>query len=175
MKRRMKKLISIKSITILTLALLVGVVLMTGIAWAKSTQYSVNCEFTYGGTSTAKQWIDEEGVLHLRGITYGLTSTGGNMEIDIAGVCNHNYNLATGDGDFWGKDHEVVVTWNNLTGTFRGSHSGIRVNHTVGCSSHVYQGIGGDFDGWKLRFDATWDFNAKTGACTGTIRNPHGE
>jgi hypothetical protein len=38
MKAKMKKLISIKSIPILALALLAGVVLMTGIAWAKSTE-----------------------------------------------------------------------------------------------------------------------------------------
>jgi len=175
MKRRMKKLISSKSIPILTLALFAGVVLMTGIVWAKSTEYSVNGEFTYGGTHTAKQWIDEEGVLHLRGITYGLSSTSGDIEIDIAGVCNHNYDLNTGDGDFWGGDHVVLVTWEGLTGTFRGSHSGIRVNHTEGYSSHVYQGIGGDFDGWKLRLNGTWDFNAKAGVFEGVIHNPHGE
>ena len=176
MKTRMKKLMSKKRVPVLALALLAGVALMTGIAWAESTEYSVNCEFTYGGTHTAKQWIDEEGVLHLRGITYGLTSDSGsgNIEIDIAGVCNHNYDLNTGDGDFWGNDHEVVVTWNGLTGTFQGSHSGIRVNHTEGSSSHVFQGIDGDFVGWKLRLNGSWNFGSKTGACTGILQDPHG-
>jgi len=131
MKTKMKKLISSKSIPILTLALLAGVVLMTGIAWAKSTEYSVNCEFTYGGTFTAKQWIDDEGVLHLRGITYDL----------------------------------------------RGTHDGIRVNHTEGYSSHVYQGIGGDFVGWKLRLNGTWNMDpaVKAGVFEGILHNPHGE
>ena len=178
MKTKMKKLISKKSIPILALALLAGVVLMTGIAWAKSTEYEVNCEFTYGGTHIAKQWIDEEGVLHLRGITYVLNSkpASGNMEIDIAGVCNHNYDLNTGDGNFWGGDHVVLVTWEGLTGTFRGSHDGIRVNHTEGHSSHVYQGIGGDFMGWKLRLNGTWDMSsAKSGVFEGILHNPHGE
>jgi len=175
MKAKMKKLISTKSIPLLALVLLAGVVLMTGIAWAQSTEYSVNCAFSYGGTHTAKQWIDEEGVLHLRGITYGLTSTSGNIDIEIAGVCNHNYDLGTGDGDFWGDDETVDVTWGDLTGTFRGRHSGTRTNHTVGDSNHIYQGISGDFVGWKLTLNGTWDFPNKAGTCEGILHNPHGE
>ncbi len=178
MKTRMKKLISIKSVPILTLVLLAGVVLMTGIAWARSIEYPVNCAFTYAGTAIAKDWTDDDGVRHLRDITYWLSSdTGsGNIEIDIAGVCNHNIDTINGVGDFWGDDHEVVVTWNGLTGTFRGSHSGIRVNYTVGDSSHVYQGIDGDFVGWKLRLNGTWDMSsAKSGILEGVLHNPHGE
>jgi hypothetical protein len=179
MKARMKKLISKKSIPILVLVLLAGVVLMTGIVWAESTEFSVNCEFKYEGTYIAKQWIDDEGVLHLRGISYDLTSKpgSGNMEIDIDGVCNHNYNLNTGDGDFWGHDHEVVVTWNGLTGTFQGSHSGIRTNHYDSYSTHVFQGIDGDFVGWKLRLNGTWNMHpsVKEGALEGILQNPHGE
>jgi len=152
---------------------------MTGIVWAKSTEYSVNCTFTYGGTSTAKQWIDDEGVLHLRGITYGLISDfgSGNIEIDIAGVCNHNYDLNTGDGNFWGKDHEVVVTWDGLTGIFRGHHAGIRTNHYDSSSIHVYQGIDGDFVGWKLRLNGIWDMDpdVKAGVFEGILHNPHGD
>jgi len=158
------------------LALLAGVILITAIVWAKATTYPVDCTFDYGGTYIAKQWIDDEGVLHLRGITYtGSSKPGsGNMEIAIAGVCNHNYDLGTGDGDFWGKDHTVVVTWEGLTGTFRGSHSGIRTNHTVGHSTHVYHGIGGEFVGWKLKLNATWDFPNKQGVFEGILHNPHG-
>ena len=175
MKTRMKKLISIKSIPILTLALLAGVVLMTGIVWAKSTQEPVQGTFGYAGDlSQAKIWTDAEGVTHLRDIPYTLTSTSGNIEIAMTGICNHNRDMVTGDGDFWGKDHEVVVTWNDLTGTFRGSYGGITVSH-AGSSNHSYQGISGAFEGWKLRLNGTWDFNAKTGAFTGTIHNPHGE
>lgn len=176
MKAKMKKLISIKSMPFLALVLVAGVVMMTGIAWAQSTEYSVNCTFTYGGTAIAKQWVDDEGVLHLRGITYGLFSNGGTIEMNIAGVCNHNYDLNTGDGNFWGSDHAVLVTWQGLTGTFRGSHDGTRVNHTEGYSSHVYQGIGGDFVGWKLRLNGTWDMgSAKAGVLEGILQNPHGE
>jgi hypothetical protein len=179
MKTRMKKLISIKSITILTLALFAGVVLMTGIVWAKSTQDSVNCEFTYGATvwPPPRIWTDDEGVTHYRDIPYTLTSEldSGNIEIAMTGICNHNRDMVvTGDGDFWGDDHAVEVTWGDLTGTFRGHYGGITVNH-AGSSNHSYQGISGDFVGWKLRFDATWDFIAKTGAFTGTLHNPHGE
>jgi hypothetical protein len=179
MKAKMKKLISIKSIPILALALLAGVVLMTGIAWAKSTEYSVNCEFTYGGTSMAKMWTDDEGVEHLRGIVYLLNSdpNSGNIIINIAGVCNHNREMVvTGDGDFWGHDH-AAVTWGDLTGTFQGIHAGIRVNFTEGSSIHVYKGIDGDLVGWTLRLNGIWnmDPDVKAGSFTGTLHNPYGE
>jgi len=179
MKTRMKKLISSKSITILTLALFAGVVLMTGIAWAKSTEYSVNCEFTYGGTSMAKMWTDDEGVEHLRGIVYLLNSdpNSGNIIINIAGVCNHNREMVvTGDGDFWGHDH-AAVTWGDLTGTFQGIHGGIRVNFTEASSIHVYQGIDGDFVGWTLRLNGTWNMepDVKAGVFTGILLNPYGD
>ena len=174
MKVKMKKLISIKSISILTLALLAGVVLMTGVVWAKATKDTVQGEFGYAGDlSQAKIWTDEEGVTHLRNIPYSAWSTDG-LDITMYGTCNHNRDMATGDGDFWGSDHEVLVTWGDLTGTFRGRYGGITVNH-AGYSNHSYQGIDGDFVGWKLRFDATWDFIAKTGAFEGILHNPHGE
>ena len=174
MKARMKKLISKKSIPILTLVLLAGVVLITGIAWAKSTKYMVEGSFGYAGDlSKAKIWTDEEGVTHLRNIPYSAWSTGG-LDITMYGTCNHNRDMATGDGDFWGDDHEVVVTWEGLTGTFRGRYGGITIGH-AGNSNHSYQGISGDFVGWKLRFDATWDFIGKTGVFEGVLQNPHGE
>jgi hypothetical protein len=179
MKTRMKKIMSKKRVPVLALALLACVVFMSGIAWAESIEYPVNCTYKYGGTHIAKQWIDEDGILHLRGITYNLNSTGGNITITIdqGGVCNHNYNLVTGDGDFWGDDYVVQVTWEGLTGTFRGSHSGIRTNHYDGCSTHIYQGIDGDFVGWKLRLNGIWNMHpdVKAGSLEGVLQNPHGE
>lgn len=178
MKTKMKKLMTIKSMPILTVAVLAGVVLITGIVWAEATEYSVDCTFAYSGTSIGKDWTDDEGVRHLRDITYWLKSDAGsgNIEIDLDGVCNHNIDLNTGEGDFWGNDHEVVVTWGDLTGTFRGSHSGIRTDYTVGQSSHVYQGIDGDFVGWKLKLNGTWDMSSnKAGVLEGILHSPHGE
>jgi len=163
--------------TIACLALLVCVALIVSIVWAEATEEPVSCDFNYAGTHIAKQWIDEDGVLHLRDITYGLTSIAGsgNMEMQIDGVCNHNYNLNTGDGDFWGDDQTIEVTMGELSGTFRGSHSGIRTNHTVGHSSHIYQGISGDFVGCKLRLNGTFNFAQKNGSLEGVLHNPKGE
>lgn len=179
MKARIRKLMSKKSMPVFALALLACVLLRTGIVWAKSTEYSVNCSFTYSGTYIARDWTDDDGVRHLRGITYWLSSdTGsGNIEIDIAGVCNHNIDTINGVGDFWGKDHEVLVTWNGLTGTFQGSHSGIRTDYTVGSSSHIFQGIDGDFVGWTLRLNGTWNMHpdVKAGSLEGILHNPHSE
>ncbi len=181
MKTRMKKFISIRSMPVLALALLAGVTLITitGIVWAKSTEYPVYCEFTYGGTYIAKDWTDDEGIRHIQGITYGLTSKpgSGNMEIEIIGTSNHNRDPVTGDGDFFGDDELVEVSWGGLTGTFRGRHSGIAIDW-VGYSTRVYQGISGDFVGWKLRLDGVSYFNSgppKEGFFEGFIHNPHGE
>jgi hypothetical protein len=179
MKARMKKLISKKSIPILTLVLLAGVVMITGIAWAKATEYSVNCTFTYGSTSMAKYWADEDGVEHIRGIVFFLNSdpNNGNITINAAGVCNHNREMVvTGEGDFWGYEY-AQVTWGDLTGTFQGSHGGIRKNFYDSSAVHIYDGIDGDFIGWKLRLNATYNMHpdVKAGSFEGTLLNPHGE
>ncbi len=160
-------------------ALLAGVVLMTGIAWAKTTEYSVNCRFTYGGTYTAKYWTDEDGTEHIRGIVYLLNSdpNSGNIQINMAGVCNHNREMVvTGTGDFWGHEH-AQVTWGDLTGTFQGIHGGTRTNFYDGSSIHVYECIDGDLLGWKLRLKGTWNMRAdvKAGSLEGTLQNPYGE
>ena len=179
MKTKMKKLITIKNTPILTLAVLACVVLITGIAWAKTVEYSVNCTFTYGGTSTAKYWTDEDGVAHVRGIVYLLNSdpNSGNITINMAGVCNHNMEMVVaGEGDFWGHDC-AQVTWGELTGTFQGIHGGTRTNFYDGTSIHVYECIDGDLIGWKLRLKGTWNMHAdaKSGSLEGVLQNPFGD
>jgi hypothetical protein len=179
MKAKMKKLISIKSMPLLALVLLAAVALMAGIAWAKTVEYSVNCTFTYGGTSTAKYWTDEDGLAHVRGIVYLLDSdpNSGNVTINVAGVCNHNMDMnITGEGDFWGHDC-AQVTWGDLTGTFQGIHGGTRTNFYDGASIHVYECVDGDLLGWKLRLKGTWNMHpdAKAGSFEGTLLDPHGE
>jgi hypothetical protein len=157
-----------------------GILTVTGLlaageAWGGATTYAVSGEFDFGGIHTAKQWIDDEGVLHLREITYLLTSKPaiGNIDLQLSGICNHNYDLVGGSGNYWGKD-TIIVTWNGLTGVFRGSHSGTRVAHTTGYASHVYHGIGGDLSGWQLRLEAVWDFGGKDGTFEGILKDPHG-
>ncbi len=179
MKTKMKKLISTKSVPLLALAVLAGVVLITEIAWAKTIEYSVNCTFTYGGTYTAKYWIDEDGVENIRGIVFLLNSdpNSGNIQINSAGVCNHNREMVvTGEGDFWGHDY-TQVTWGDLTGTFQGIHGGIRTNFYDSTSIHVYECIDGDLIGWKLRLRGTWDMHpdVKAGSFKGVLQNPYGD
>jgi len=165
--------------TVAGLALVASVLLIAGIVWAQTTEYSVNCTFTYGGTSCAKMWTDDEGVEHLRGIVYLLNSdpNSGNIKVDIAGVCNHNREMVvTGEGDFWGHD-VAQVTWGDLTGTFQGIHGGTRTNFYDASSIHVYECVDGDLVGWKLRLKGTWDMHAdvKAGSLEGILQNPHRE
>ncbi len=163
--------------TIACLTVLTCVALITSIVWAAASEEPVSCDFNYAGTHIAKQWIDDDGVLHLRDITYGLTSIAGsgNIEIALNGVCNHNYDMVNGGGDFWGDDKTIEVTLGERTGIFRGSHSGIRTNHTAGHSTHIYQGISGDFVGCKLRLNGTFNFAQKNGSFEGVLHNPKGE
>lgn len=159
----------------ISVVLLVSVLLGVGSVWAAATKDLVQGEFEFVSEVPESTWIDDEGILHVRGLPYVLTSTAGDLEITITGTTNYNQDLDTGgDGDFFGDDHTVEVTWGGLTGTFRGRHSGTTINQ-VGYGSHVYQGISGDFVGMKLKLYSVFYFDENRGEYEGVILNPHGE
>jgi hypothetical protein len=66
------------------------------------------------------------------------------------------------------------VTWGDLTGTFQGSHGGTRTNFYDSTAVHIYDGIDGDFVGWKLRLNATYNMHPdeKSGSFEGTLLKP---
>ncbi|MGD8501818.1 MAG: hypothetical protein PVJ86_14295 [Phycisphaerales bacterium] len=153
------------------LVLLAGVILTTGTVWGKAEKTPLpEVEFTYTGTPgpETRIWTTDGGIQHIRRLPYELTGVGDGLTITITGVCNHNRSLNTLDGNFWGHDQTVELTWGELTGTFRGTHSGKTIDW-VGYSSHVYYGSGGDFEGMKLTLGGIFDYATKSGVFSGTI------
>jgi hypothetical protein len=174
MKTRMKKLISIKSLPLLSLALIAGTTLITGNVWAKTETFPLpTVEFTYMGTPgpETRIWTTDGQIQHIRRLPYELNGVGDDLTITITGVCNHNRSLESLDGNFWGHDQSVEVTWGELTGTFRGTHSGKTIDW-VGYSTHVYHGASGDFEGCKLMLDGIFDYDTKSGILEGTLMVP---
>ncbi len=154
------------------LALFAGVMLIVGGVYADVAEGPVEGEFVYSGTAApASQWTDDQGILHIWGIPYELTATSGDLEIKITGVCNHNRDPETGDGNLWGDDHTVEVTWGDRTGTFQGRHSGTSINWR-GYVAHVSHGISGDFVGMELRLNAVYFYTEKRGVFEGAIYTP---
>lgn len=68
--------------------------------------------------TNAKQWIDDEGVLHIRDAPYTWASETG-ISTTVTGVEGYNVDTATGAGDFFG-----TMTAVNELGTFEGRLSG---------------------------------------------------
>jgi len=132
--------------------------------------------FTYAGTPgpETRIWTTEGQIQHIRRLPYVLNGVGDGLTITAEGVCNHNRSLVTLDGNFWGSDHSVEVTWGELSGTFQGTHGGKTIDW-VGYSTHVYHGVSGDFEGCKLMLDGIFDYATKSGTLQGTIQYPPDE
>ncbi len=159
------------------LALVACVILVTGIVGAKATRVAVpEIPFTYGPTvwPWPGVWTTNGDIQHIRRLPYMLTGAGGDLEIVITGTCNHSRSLVTLDGNLWGDDDTVEVTWGELSGTFRGRHTGKTIDW-VGYTKHVYHGISGDFVGMKLMLDGVMDYATKSGSLEGILLDPHGE
>lgn len=160
--------------TIAGLVLVAGVILTAGTVWAKTETVPLpTIEFTYMGVPDPETsiWTTAGQIQHIRCLSYELTGSGDDPTITTTGVCNHNRSLERLDGNFWGHDESVQVTWGELTGTFRGTHSGKTIDW-VGYSTHVYHGVSGDFEGCKLMLDGIFDYATKSGVLQGMIQKP---
>ena len=159
--------------------LLVAVLLITGIAWAKATKTPISGTQTVQSTGTpVRFWVDDEGIVHYRGLPGVMTFSG-----DVVGtgsfVVNANLDTVTGNGDESGTA-TADLAWGELSGTIEGRFSG---TYTAGISygTGVYHGTGGDFLGmkmmWSYILDGTtgpvgtvWD-----ATYTAIVVDPHGE
>ncbi len=158
------------------MALLVGVVLTAGIVWAKATKTPVEGSASLEVLDLGKLWVDEEGVLHIRGMllsieTHGALSGTGTV------VGNLNIDLATGNGDqsFYVTE---TMTWETpwgetLTGTFEGRTSGTYASWLEEGRA-VYHGSG-DFAGMKFIHTFWGWYQSGSVDYEGIILDPHGE
>ncbi len=158
--------------------LLTIVMLITGIAWAKATKTPISGTQTVQSTGTpARLWVDDEGILHYRGLPGVMTFPSGDVTGTGSYVVNVNLDLATGNGDESGAA-TLNLTWGELSGTIEGRFTGI---YTAGISNGtgVYHGISGDFVGMKMM----WSYQFTAGdvgvpwptTYTAIVVDPHGE
>jgi len=153
--------------------LLVAVLLITGIVWAKATETPVIGTRTVTPLSPGRQWTDDDGIWHIRGAS-GVVDYSGDLVGTGTYKVNLNLDMFTGNGDENGYSVSQL-TWGGLSGTFEGSFS-VTYTGFVGIGHGVYHGTG-DFAGMKLMEDIIVylladpifvDFD-------GIILDPHGE
>jgi len=141
------------------------------VAKATKTEFKATIEeFIFQGVPE-RQWIDGEGILHIRGLPLERRVDG-----DFVGtqtiVQNLNMDTATGTGNAWGTVI-LYVTWDGLTGTFESHYVGT-ITPTDGASFKVNGHGTGDFEGMKMRADF-WSIGNNRAALEGIVLNPHGE
>jgi len=169
---------TIRSKILVGLLLIAVVLIITGIVWAKATKTAVTGT-TYvipSGQEPLREWIDEDGIWHVRGEVANYIHEG-DLEGTGVGIVNLNLDFSTGDGDESGYSTSVM-TWEGLSGTFEGSFNMLYTGW-VGVGHGVYHGTG-DFTGMKLMEDFIIDFTVTPEPpfvvnYEGTILNPHGE
>ena len=160
--------------------LLAAVLLITGIAWAKATKTPISGTQTVQSTGAPERlWVDDEGILHYRGLPGVMTFPSGDVIGTGSYVVNVNLDPATGNGDESGTA-TADLTWGELSGTIEGRFTG---TYTAGISygTGVYHGIGGDFVGMKMMWSYILDgTTGPTGTVwdatyTAIVVDPHGE
>jgi hypothetical protein len=164
------------AITVIVMVL--ALVVAASIATAGTMLIPVSGEEHLTIVDPGVQWTDDDGITHMRGLTYESVLSGHDADgVPIAGtgtyVLNVNVDLSTGDG-------EVQATgiseqqYGDLSG-------GWRANFTATITGFVYDGMAncprgsGDFTGWHFR--ATWPglFGAGVTYYDGEIQIPGGE
>ena len=140
---------------ILAILAAAGLVLVIAVppAAATTTRHEIACEEHLVGTLVAPtEWIDEDGVYHMRGLVNQYTESGGPRcsGINIAEI-NVNLDLATGAGTVWAKGH---IT---LTGGGGGWEGRLLARFTPG-GTYIWEGTivmqgWGSLAGWQRRAD----------------------
>ncbi|MBW8040348.1 MAG: hypothetical protein FVQ85_10145 [Planctomycetes bacterium] len=159
--------------TIACLTLLVGVVLITSIVWAKATESPVEGDVTITGFigSPVMEWTDEDGIQHVRGQSFSHDVTGDTVGSGT-GVINWNLNPATGDGDEFGT-LASNKTWGEISGTFQGRFSNTITGWSV--LGHTTVHGGGGFEGMKMILTLSGTFGSGVRHYDGIILDPQGE
>lgn len=161
------------------LAIVIGLVSAIAVVWAGSVQIPIQGVAYPVTIDPGRQWTDEDGVLHIRGIVQTQYSEGqdeNGIPFVMNGelVANLNLDLATGNGDatFHITYHEV--TYGDLHGSFEGTGRATYTGFVAQGEWNNPQG-GGDFAGWHSRGTYTRTFGAEQSQWEGILHNPHGD
>lgn len=102
-------------------------------------------------TDPGRQWVSDDGILHVRGSVSTYTSTSDSVYYagEAVIVVNYNLDLATGNGQLWGTSH-----LSNGDGGFDGTWVGKFI-------AYSWEGKGqskgfGDMAGYQQRFTLQW-------------------
>ncbi len=163
-----------RRVTIGLLVLIASLLLATTGVQAKATK----TPFTHLAIVTAegvpeRMWMDEEGILHIRGLTVTFDQTGDMTGTSVV-VANLNIDPSTGNGHMWGSRTFVGTwhsPWGDLSGTFEGRFTGTL---TAGAlfGKRVSHGSGG-FEGMKEKA-TVYSIGPGVSWNEGIILNPHG-
>lgn len=144
-----------------------------GISLDKPSVTVVNFTFDEGKPESGdpgQQWVDDQGVLHIRGqIGINAPVAGDFVGYDRHNVFNADIDLATGNGKFTGVfTMEVEWTARNLKGVFSGRYKGEFTNWLLtGATTCIGEGA---FAGMVLRFEQKGDGPGSYFLiCTGTV------
>ncbi len=164
-----------RSLAVLCIVALIGLLLTAGYAWAEATETPVAGERSVipRAELPKRDWVDDELVWHVRGARADLVLSGDMVGTGLA-IVNFNLDLMTGDGDESGWV-TLELTWGDLSGTFEGRFSTTYTNG-AGTGHGVYHGTG-DFAGMKFMedFSVVLDEPPYVATYEGIILDPHGE
>jgi hypothetical protein len=142
-------------------------------AWAGATFTPVSGIMHYDVVDDGKQWLDEEGILHIRGALMEWEALAGEGSFVGTGwgIYNTNIDPVTGDGDTQAF-HYLDFSLGELSGTF-GGHSDSIYEGFVMTGEFVANGDGG-FAGMKLRTDVTLVSSSGLASYDGILHDPQG-
>ena len=147
--------------------------------WATGTAKAIKIEVTGTTWVTPREqeplrdWIDDDGIWHVRGAVADYEFVG-DLTGDGIGVVNINLHPITGNGEESGCSISEL-TLGDVSGTFEGRFS-VKYTGWVGIGNGVYHGTGG-FAGMKLMQDFTIDLTTGEPYAVnfeGIILDPHG-
>lgn len=107
-----------------------------------------------GQVLPGRQWVSDDGILHVRGSMSTYTSTSDSVFYggDLTIVVNYNLDLATMTGTMWGTSHLEVDDDGGFDGTWTGKFTG---TETVWVGHGRSKGYG-TLNGYQQRYDVAW-------------------
>jgi len=156
---------------------LVCVPIGSSTVWADATFTPVSGTMTFAvDEESGSQWMDEEGILHIRDRIMSWDFDEGSLMGSGWGIFNANIDSDPNSPNFGNGDtqgyHYFDASYGEISGTFAGSASGY---YTGFFMVGEYNGHGeGGFAGMKLRVTSSLYYFSGQGTYEGVIQDPHG-
>lgn len=152
------------------------VLLVTGTASAQADEVAVaGGQFTVAVLDPGTSWVDEEGILHVRGLILSVLLVG-SFEGLATQHLDYNLDLATGNGDLHGSA-EFEGTLNGVAGVLAGHFAGDITGTIDGPLFSADSIAHGNFGGAQAhsRLTTTGILGSGVASYTGTVLFPQGQ